>query len=333
MTPGAVLPPFVTPDAPLPTWFGVGGGADLLARPQTEDDLRTCLAIDDDLVVLGDGANLLVDDGGVGGLVVELDAPAFGAVDWPETGAPDAIVTVGAGVNLPRLINEATRRGLGGLEVLVGIPASVGGAVVMNAGGAFGAIADTVLRVHAIDRAGREQVFDRSRIEFGYRASGLRHLIVTRVELLLRKDDPARVRERLMECMAYKKRTQPLGDDSAGCVFKNPTLEADLTDIGVQGERVSAGLLLDRAGCKGMRVGGAEVSALHANFFTTDKGARARDVIDLIAQARRRVLDAFGVRLEREVVIWTRHREAWRESQRRAEVEPGAEAESEGGGS
>lgn len=316
MTPGAVLPPFVTPNAPVPTWFRVGGGADLLARPESEDDLRTCLAIDDDLVVLGDGANLLVDDDGVGGLVVELDAPAFRAVEWPEPGAPDAIVTVGAGANLPRLITESARRGLAGLEVLGGIPATLGGAVIMNAGGAFGSIADTVLRVHAIDRAGREQVFDRSRIAFDYRHSGLRHLIVTRVELLLREDDPARVRDRLKECMAYKKSTQPLGDDSAGCVFKNPVLERDIEGIGAAGERVSAGLLLDRAGCKGLRAGGAEVSGLHANFFTTDKGARARDVIDLIAQARRRVLDAFGVRLEREVVIWTRLREPWREGAR-----------------
>lgn len=313
MTPGAVLPPFVTPNAPISTWFGVGGGADLLARPEHDDDLRTCLTLDDDLVVLGDGANLLVDDAGVGGLVVELDAPAFREVQWPAADSPDAIVTAGAGANLPRLLTEAARRGLAGVEVLAGIPATLGGAVVMNAGGAFGAIADSVLRVHAIDRAGREQVIDRSRIDFGYRHSGLRHLIITRVELLLHADDPARVREKLKECMAYKKRTQPMGEDSAGCVFKNPTLEHDLEGVAAAGERVSAGMLLDRAGCKGLQVGGAQISELHANFFTADRGARARDVIDLLVQARRRVLDTFGVRLEREVVIWTRHREPWRE--------------------
>jgi len=290
-------------DAPIPTWFGVGGRADRLARPTTVEELRQCVELDPDLRVLGDGANLLVDDAGVSELVVDLSGGVFREVAvHDETG----FVVAGAGARLPQLINECVRRGLGGLETLAGIPASVGGAVVMNAGGAFGEIRESVLRVHAMDRAGREHGIDRSHIDFGYRRSRLNHLIVTSVEFVLRPGDPETLRKRLWECMEYKKRTQPLREDSAGCVFKNPTLGDAIEGVGGSGERVSAGLLIDRAGLKGTRVGGAEVSAHHANFIVTHGGATARDVIDLIALVQDRVRERFGVTLDREVVVWER---------------------------
>ncbi|MBX3357038.1 MAG: UDP-N-acetylmuramate dehydrogenase [Phycisphaeraceae bacterium] len=291
------------PNAPIPTWFGVGGGADHLARPVNTGELRRCLEADRSLRILGDGANLLVADEGVGNLVVSLAQGEFAAssID-PAAGR----ITAGAGVNLPRLILEAAKAGLAGLEGLGGIPATIGGAIVMNAGGTFAQICDVVARVHGLDRSGSPVTLERGDIDFSYRHSGLNDLVVTSVDLRLKRDDPSRVRARLKEVMAYKKKSQPLGDRSAGCVFKNPTLRIEIPNIGVPGARVSAGMLLDKAGCKGMTVGGAAVSSHHANFFTARKGCTAGDMILLIEQARARVADRFGVTLDTEVVIWKR---------------------------
>jgi UDP-N-acetylmuramate dehydrogenase len=303
------------PNAEIPTWFGIGGRADRLARPVTLDDLRRCLDLDADLLVLGDGANLLVDDPGVSQLVVALTSPAFTSVAWHDHGR----VTAGAGASLPKLITESVRRGLTGLEGLGGIPATLGGAAVMNAGGSFGQIADAVSRVHGLDRSGRSVTLERPDIAFSYRHSGLNHLLVTSVELALHPADPKPLRERLKEVMAYKSGTQPMSAKCAGCCYKNPIVPRDLADrlIGTAPElspsansngtiRLSAGLILDRAGCKGLSLGGATISDHHANFFYVRPGARARDVIQLMELAEKKVLDAFGIRLEREVVVWTR---------------------------
>jgi UDP-N-acetylmuramate dehydrogenase len=161
-----------------------------------------------------------------------------------------------------------------------------------------------VARVHAVDRKGHDVTLERAGIPFSYRHSGLGALIITRVDLNLKPADPAALREFHLEVMARKKTSQPLASNSAGCVFKNPTLTQPVKNIADAGVRVSAGMLIDRSGCKGMRVGGAEVSHSHANFITTDKGAKARDVIELMNQVRQRVLDTFGVTLEPEIAIW-----------------------------
>ncbi len=297
-------------DAPIPTWFGVGGRAERLARPCSVEELRRCVEMDPRLRVLGDGANLLVDDDGVAELVVALRGAPFADVRWDSGhGAPPVIVHAGSGANLPRLIVEAVRRGLGGIEGLGGIPATLGGAVMMNAGGKFGQIADVVERVHAVDRDGGVHAIGRDEIEFDYRRSGLDDLIVTGVDLRLTPADPAALRDRLREVMAYKKDSQPLKERSAGCCFKNPTLTRDVDGIGSRGERVGAGLLIDRAGCKGLTIGGAGVSPGHANFIVAGPGGagRAREVIAVMDEVERRVLERFGVRLEREVVIWRRN--------------------------
>ncbi len=292
-----------TRDAPIPTWFGIGGGADTLVRANSVEDVQRSLELDPDLRVLGDGANLLVDDEGVGGVVLSLQTDAFRAIDWDRG---HARILAGSGVSLPKLIGASATRGLGGIQGLAGIPATVGGAAVMNAGGSFGEIGNTIAAVHAIDRAGREHVFDRSQIEFGYRKSGLSHLIITGVEFQLTPGDPEDLKAERLRAMAYKQQTQPLADKSAGCCFKNPTLTEPIDGIGDEDARISAGLLLDRAGCKGTSVGGATVSEAHANFIVTTKDARARDVIELMDASAARVLDTFGVTLEREVVVWTR---------------------------
>lgn len=295
-------------NAPLPTWFKIGGGAERLATPANADEIRACLELDVRARVLGDGANLLVDDDGIPDLVLSFKE-RLNAVEIEDTSGR---VSVQAGANLPKLIVETVRRGLGGLEGLGGIPATIGGAIVMNAGGAFGQIADVVTRVHTITRDGSARSLERGEIDFSYRHSGLAGHIITGADLQLDTTPSAQaLRDRLKEVMAYKAKSQPMAANSAGCCFKNPVLQHDLADsagpIGVAGQRVSAGMLIDRAGLKGLEVRGAKVSERHGNFLVTSSTARARDVIDLIALVQSRVFDRFGVRLDTEVVIWSRH--------------------------
>jgi UDP-N-acetylmuramate dehydrogenase len=271
------------------------------------DDLRAAFEIDPRLVVLGDGANLLVDDDGIDRLVVVLDTPEFQSSSEPAE-QPDGsvLIRVGAGLSLPRLINQTVAAGLSGLEGLAGFPASIGGAVRMNAGGAFGEIASAVQCVHAVDTSGMCVVLQREQINFGYRHSGLDNMVITHADLRLRPSPQQALRQRRDEVMQHKKASQPLGAKSAGCCFKNPTLTTDLDAIGATGQRVSAGMLIDKAGAKGMSVGGATVSDHHANFITTHSSAKARDVIELMVQLEQLVAERFGITLEREVVVWQR---------------------------
>jgi UDP-N-acetylmuramate dehydrogenase len=289
---------------PIKTWFEIGGCADRFALARSASELRALLAIDPALRILGDGANLLVDDEGVDDLVVSLASPAFSAISMNTT---TGVVTAGAGTHLFKLINEAVAAGLGGLEVLAGVPATLGGAVVMNAGGAYGEIASCVRRVFALARDGREVVLERRDIAFSYRHSGLNDLIITSVELQLTPSDPAPLAARKKQINDAKAASQPLAANSAGCCFKNPTLRESIPGIGNAGQRVPAGLLIDRAGLKGTRVGGAEVSHRHANFIVVDKQhANARDVITLMDAVAAGVQRAFGVELHSEVVVWHR---------------------------
>lgn len=308
----------VETNAPIPTWFGVGGGADALARPGSIEELRGLLGehAGKPVRTLGDGANLLVDDPGVDGLVVSLERlRAVERVPAP-TDAEIVILRVGAGANLPRLITDTVREGFAGLETLAGVPASVGGAVMMNAGGSFGRIADCVHRVRTLDLQGRERRVDRADIAFGYRCSGLEGLLVVEVEFALRRTEgqaAAALRERMKEIMALKKASQPMAERSAGCFWKNPLAPAGWSGPRTpDGLRIGAGWLVDHAGLKGMRVGGARVSEVHANFVVTDHdpgGAprcSAGDVLALMREVRRRTLDRWGIALDPEVVVWRR---------------------------
>lgn len=309
-------------NAPIPTWFKIGGGAERFVSAQSPDQLQACIELDPSLRVLGDGANLLVDDDGIPELVVRIAKPTNlrdSVAAIPRTGADAGLLHLSAGCGLPEVILDTVRSGWAGLEGLGGIPASLGGATMMNAGGAFGEIATVVHRVHAFDRQGRAVTLDRGDIPFSYRHSGLNHLIVSSVELKLTPSDPAALRTRLKEVMAYKRDSQPMAANSAGCVFKNPTLARDMPELAAlgwtaaeprAGSRVSAGFLIQHAQCKGLRVShdsAASVSERHANFIVTGDRARAREVIDLMSLVTRRVLDRFGVQLEPEVVVWSRH--------------------------
>ncbi len=305
--PSAVDELLIERDAPIPTWYRIGGRARRLARPRSVEDVLRCLEMDPALVVLGDGANLLVADEGVEELVLAMNEPSMRAVrfeDGPR--GPGTRVIATAGANLPKLVNESVRRGLAGMEGLGGIPASVGGAAMMNAGGSFGQVADVVSRIHAVRRDGRVVSLERSEVPYSYRHSGLTDVVITAVEMDLTPGDPAALRTRLKEVMAYKAASQPMAANSAGCCFRNPTLARDVEGIGRAGTRVSAGMLIDRAGCKGLRAGGAEVSRGHANFLVASADARANDVIALMDEVVQRVEGAFGVGLEPEVVVWGR---------------------------
>ena len=293
-------------DAPIgvESWFCTGGTADLLLRPADARTLaevvRRCRRSSLPLRIMGEGANLLVDDDGVDGVVVRLDRDSFNAVERNADGRLD-LVRIGAGADLSRTLMDLARSGLSGLETLMGIPASVGGAIRMNAGGAFGAIGDAVHAVCTLDAEGTERIYPAEELRFEYRRTNIVDPIVLWAVFRVEQVDPIALRSRIREIAAYKKSTQPLGDKSAGCMFKNP-IDPD------SGERISAGRVIDEAGLKGHRIRSAEVSPRHANFLTVDRGGRARDVIALGDDVARRVRDLRGIELEREVVIWRRER-------------------------
>lgn len=295
------------PLGPL-TYFGVGGPARWLVSPRSLDELvgvvQRCRQEDVPMYVLGKGANLLVSDDGVDGVVLRLDAPAFKKASWETDRAaiaagtreadPDGTaVEVGAGMSVGGLMLESMRRGLAGLECMAGIPGSMGGMIRMNAGGRFGQISDVVCDVSVLDDAGQVRRLARDEVGFSYRHTELGESIIVGANLVLRPEDAARIRARYTQIWDYKKKSQPLAEYSAGCVFKNPPGE-------------SAGRLIDKAGLKGYSVGGAFVSEQHGNFIVAKEGARARDILALIGTILRKVAEQFGVELELEIQVWGR---------------------------
>ena len=272
------------PLAPL-TWYGVGGPARRLARPRSVAELQELLRDNDlPLYALGLGANLLVADEGVDGLVVKLDAPAFRDVEIAGNR-----VTVGGGVTMQKLVQQMARRGLAGLECLAGVPGTIGGGVRMNAGGRHGDLGSRVRSVTTMTADGTIAV--RDDVNFGYRTCDVDEPFILAATLELEPEDPAAVTARTREIMAAKVASQPFGAKSAGCMFKNPPGD-------------SAGRLIDLAGGKGLRVGGAEVSRRHANFVVAHAGCRAEDIEAVVAEVRRRVHEEHGVDLQTEVKRW-----------------------------
>jgi UDP-N-acetylmuramate dehydrogenase len=291
-------------DAPLAqhTWYAIGGRADALVRPQTPEALATllrrCSRNGVRVRILGSGANLLVGDEGVEGVVILLDAPCFKAMQLNAEG-PVTAARVGGGRDLGKTIRETVQAGLSGLEPLIGIPATIGGAIRMNAGGKYGAIGDVVQAVGLVGWDGEERTYSRDAVRFEYRHTDLPPGIVTWAILSLRPADPVALRARSKEISDYKASVQPLAANSAGCMYKNPLHPAT-------GQRISAGKLIDDAGLKGTRIGGAVVSEQHGNFICVEPGARASDVAELSALVAEETLKRTGVRLEREVVFWRR---------------------------
>jgi len=238
------------------------------------------------LKVLGAGANVLVRDDGFDGVVVRLDQPEFRSVTRHGNE-----LECGAGVDLMPLTKWCSAEGLSGLEGMAGIPATVGGAVRMNAGGRDHEFSSVVRDVRVLGSDGAIETWSANRLGFAYRYSDLGDRIVLSARLGLAEDDPQRVRRKHDEYFEFKKRSQPLADKSAGCIFKNPNGQ-------------SAGALIDRAGLKGLSSGNARVSQRHANFIVAGAGATATDVLRLIDMIRDRVRQLFDTQLEVEIDIW-----------------------------
>ncbi|MEE3002583.1 MAG: UDP-N-acetylmuramate dehydrogenase [Planctomycetota bacterium] len=282
------------------TWFGIGGMADVLVHPRSEEALgalvERCSQSDTPLRIFGKGANLLVDDSGVDGVVLKLDHETFTRLRFNAEGEVDRVLAM-SGADLFSTVNELARQGLDGFSQMAGIPGTIGGAIRMNAGGMYGSIGDCIESVTCLDCTGQRLVYDESQLDFQYRSSNLPEGLIVSAILRLEPVDPVKLREKVREIFAYKKSTQPLADQSAGCAFRNPV---------IAGERISAGRLIDEAGCKGMQVGGAEVSGQHANFITTGADATATHVRALMEAVQSRVREHHGIDIEPEVVLWSR---------------------------
>jgi len=275
-------------DAPLAprTAIRVGGTADLLVRPADPDDLgallEACRDLGVPLFVLGGGANLLVADRGVRGVVVKLPQ-AFG-----EERSAGARLVLSAGAPTSRLVARAQKLGLVGCEFVAGIPGTLGGTIAMNAGTRTGEMKDVVRRVELATADGTGWV-DAAELAFGYRTARLSPgAVVTRVEVELREGDVAASAAAMKADVDRRRATQPLTQPTFGSTFRNPAGEY-------------AGRLIEAVGLKGHRVGGATWSPVHANFIVNLGGATARDVLALVNLARSRVVERFGFALEPEV--------------------------------
>jgi UDP-N-acetylmuramate dehydrogenase len=273
------------------TTYRLGGPAAILVRVADEAalavvaDCLTCGQVP--VLVVGRGSNLLVADRGFEGLAVVLGD----AFDTVELDAHEGRVRAGGAVALPVLARRAAAAGLSGLEFFVGIPGSVGGAVKMNAGGHGRETKDVLETAWSMDLHGEPRgIAPRSAaaLDFGYRTSALSASdVVTAAEFVVTPDDPGACEERVAEIVRWRRANQP-GGANAGSVFRNPPGN-------------SAGRLIDEAGLKGLRVGGASVSEKHANFFQAEPGATAADVRGLVEDVRRKVEKATGVVLQPEL--------------------------------
>jgi UDP-N-acetylmuramate dehydrogenase len=270
------------------TTWRVGGPADFFIVPADRAELTTVLRLLAEAGVpwaaLGAGSNLLVRDGGFRGAVLHTGGLRRFAF------AEDGKVEAEGGVPLMTLIRESAARGLAGLEALAGIPGTVGGGVVMNAGAGGKEMADVVCEVVLSGPQG-EETWERGRLHFAYRASNLPgDRVVAAATLQLRAADPARIEEDIRHSLQHRQSAQRVGAPNAGSVFKNPP--------GIQAWR-----LIDAAGLRGEAIGGAQVAEKHANFIVNRGGATARDILALIERIRERVLQHSGVELEPEVRV------------------------------
>ena len=282
------------------TWYRTGGPAALYAQPENPEQLAAvlerCHAQQVPFYVLGAGANLLVADAGVDGVVLRLDAAGFKTLSITPD---DRRVVAGAGVDLFSLVPATAKAGLDGLVQVAGIPASVGGAVRMNAGGGPGDVSRGITRVRVMHGDGSIHDLARADIHFGYRHTDIAAPLILEAQWQLDAGDAGQLTELYKTLYARKRDSQPMGDKSAGCCFRNPPGQGPGSADGA-----TAGMLIDRAGLKGFRVGGAQVSPLHANFVTAAPGSTTADVLAVMTHVQETVERAYGVTLQREVVVW-----------------------------
>jgi UDP-N-acetylmuramate dehydrogenase len=285
-------------DCPLSAYtsFAIGGPAAALVTAEESRELQSLLSFfrENDLKwrVIGKGTNLIVPDSGFDGVIVLLGNgfKNVGVID--EQNSAGVSIWAGSGYGLTKLSDWCTERGISGLEFAYGIPGTVGGAVIMNAGAWGDELADVLLSVTVMTAAGPRRIA-RRQMRFSYRCwrdhdSGMEQQIVTEVEMQLDRDNPDAIRRRCSELARKRRERQPKGQPNAGSFFKNP-------------ENDSAGRLIEKSGCKGMQIGGVMVSPVHANFFVNMGGATAADVIKLMDIVQKKVQQESGVFLEPEV--------------------------------
>lgn len=272
------------------TWLKVGGSAEFYSEPNSAEELaamvRRCREEEVPVRVLGGGSNLLIRDEGVSGMVVGLTSPGFSEIQIRE-----GRMIAGGGARVAHAISETIRAGLAGLEPLVGIPGTIGGALHGNAGSHAGDIGQWACRATVMTRSGEILVREREDLAFAYRQSSLDELVILNAEFQLEEDDPEKLTKRMQKQWIIKKAGQPLSHQNVASVFKNP-------------RGMSAGMLIDQAEMKGTRIGGAEVSQRHANFIIASEGATSQDILRLIDLVRSSVAERIGVELETELEIW-----------------------------
>jgi len=273
----------------LHTSFRIGGPADLFVGPADLDDLTSALEVLKErrvpVLLVGAGTNMLVKDGGVRGAVISLREMKRMERRGSST------IYADCGALLSGLVMKSVSWELSGLEFAVGIPGSVGGAVIMNAGAHGSSISDVISRVEMVHSDGSVHVVDARELMFSYRSCDVGEgRIITGVEFSLQQEESGAIKERIEKHLAWRRENQPLKHPSAGSVFKNPP-------------DVSAGKLIDDLGLKGKTVGGAQVSETHANFIVNIRGAAAQDVLDLIVGVRDQVSREYGIDLELEIRV------------------------------
>lgn len=276
------------PDVPLAplTWFKTGGPAEIFFAPADEDDLAYVLArcpAEVPVLYIGLGSNLLVRDGGVDGLVIQLGKP------FAEISVDGVEIEAGAAVPDVKLASAAAQAGIAGLAFLRGIPGSIGGALRMN-GGAYGSdTANVLIEARGVDRQGRRLTFSNAEMGFTYRHCGVpEDVIFTRARFRGHAGDPETIRKDMAEITAARAASQPVNTRTGGSTFKNPP-------------GAKAWELVDRAGCRGLRLGDAQVSELHTNFLVNLGQATAAELEDLGELVRTRVKDTSGITLEWEI--------------------------------
>lgn len=270
------------------TTFGIGGRCRVMVVPADEEDICRALSFAAKFnmpwTIIGNGSNLLVSDVGFRGLVIKL-GEGFAHIDCCGN-----CLVCGAAVLLPKIARYALGVGLSGVEFAAGIPASLGGAIIMNAGTLQSTIGDVVRSVTTISSAGQRVVFKREELEFGYRNSVLKDkgYIVTEAILQLSSKNKHHIDGVMHELLSRRRQSQPLEVRNAGSIFKNPSGEF-------------AGELIEKVGLKGTRYGDAQISSKHANFIVNLGNARASDVLALIELARSTVRETFDIELELEI--------------------------------
>jgi UDP-N-acetylmuramate dehydrogenase len=269
------------------TWFRVGGPAQVLFTPADEDDLAYFLKNlphELPLYVVGVGSNLIVRDGGVEGVVIRLSPRAFGEVN-----AEGDIVTAGAAALDKRVAETAASANIGGLEFYFGIPGTIGGALRMNAGANGGETKDVLIEAVGIDREGNRHVFSNADMKFVYRSSGVDpSIIFTFARFSGMIAAPEAIRARMVEVQNHRETAQPIREKTGGSTFKNPPGH-------------SAWKLVDAAGCRGLLLGGAQVSEMHCNFLINTGDATAQDIEMLGETVRARVKENSGIELQWEI--------------------------------